>query len=73
MTYITDVYLSEILKKDVVDQFGRKLGILWDISIVPGLKYPAANKVILKNKRQYMTYRLSMSSFLIILSLRSTR
>ncbi len=52
MTYITDVYLSEILKKDVVDQFGRKLGILWDISIVPGLKYPAANKVILKNKRQ---------------------
>jgi len=52
MTYITDVYLSEILKKDVVDQFGRKLGILWDISIVPGLKYPAANRVILKDKRR---------------------
>jgi magnesium transporter len=52
MAYITDVYLSAILRKDVIDQFGRKLGILWDLVIIPGLKYPGVIKIILKNKRQ---------------------
>jgi CBS domain-containing protein/sporulation protein YlmC with PRC-barrel domain len=52
MAYITDVYLSEILKKDVVDQFGRKVGILWDLSIVPGAQYPSVNRLILRKGRQ---------------------
>ena len=52
MAYITDVYLSEILRKDVIDQFGRKLGILWDLVIVPGSKYPGVIKIILKEKKQ---------------------
>lgn len=52
MAYITDVYLSEILGKDVIDQFGKKLGILRDLIIVPGLKYPGVIKIILKNKKQ---------------------
>ncbi|OPY80573.1 MAG: Magnesium transporter MgtE [Syntrophorhabdus sp. PtaU1.Bin153] len=52
MAYITDVYLSEILNKDVVDQYGRKIGMLWDLSIVPGAEYPSVTRLILRKKRQ---------------------
>ena len=52
MAFITDVYLSEILNKDVIDQFGKRLGSLWDLLIVPGPKYPRVIKVILNNKRK---------------------
>ncbi|OPY65779.1 MAG: Magnesium transporter MgtE [Syntrophorhabdus sp. PtaU1.Bin002] len=52
MTYITDVYLSEILNKDVVDQYGRKIGMLWDLSIVPGAEHPSVTRLILRKKRQ---------------------
>ncbi len=52
MTYITDVYLSEILKKDVVDQFGRKVGALWDLTIVPGAELPSVTRLILRKRRQ---------------------
>jgi len=54
MAYITDVYLSEILKKDVVDQFGRKVGTLWDLSIIPGAEYPSVTRLILRKGRQLL-------------------
>ena len=54
MAYITDVYLSEILKKDVVNQFGRKVGVLWDLSIVPGTEYPSVTRLILRKGRQFL-------------------
>lgn len=54
MAYITDVYLSEILKKDVVDQFGRKVGVLWDLSIIPGTEYPRVTRLILRKGRQFL-------------------
>lgn len=54
MAFITDVYLSEIIRKDVIDQYGRKIGILWDLLIVPGVKFPSVTKLILKQgKRQF--------------------
>jgi CBS domain-containing protein/sporulation protein YlmC with PRC-barrel domain len=54
MAFITEVYLSEILKKDVVDQFGRKVGLLWDLSIVPGTEYPSVTRLILRKGRQFL-------------------
>lgn len=54
MAYITDVYLSEILKKEVVDQFGRKVGILWDLSIVPGHELPGVTRLILRKGGQLL-------------------
>jgi len=54
MAFITEVYLSEILKKEVVDQFGRKVGILWDLSIVPGTEYPNVTRLILRKGRQLL-------------------
>ena len=52
MAIITDVYFSEILRKQIIDQYGRKVGILWDLAIVPGVKYPSVIELILKNKNQ---------------------
>lgn len=52
MAFITDVYLSEVLNKDVIDQYGRRMGILWDLVIVPGAKFPSVIKLILKNRKQ---------------------
>jgi len=52
MTYITDVYLSEVLKKDVIDQHGKRMGALWDLVIVPGARFPGVIKLVLKNRKQ---------------------
>jgi magnesium transporter len=50
MPFITDVYLSEITNKDVIDQYGRKIGKLWDLVIVPGSKFPGVVKLIVKGR-----------------------
>ena len=52
MAYVADVYLSEVLKKDVIDQYGKKIGALWDMAIVPGAKSPSVVKLIIKNRQQ---------------------
>lgn len=49
MAFITDVYLSEILNKGVIDQYGRKSGILRDLTIAPGVSYPCISKLILQS------------------------
>ncbi len=53
MAYITDVYLSEILNKEVVDMYGQNMGILIDLSIVPGTEYPCVTKLILRKGRRW--------------------
>jgi len=52
MAYVADVYLSEVLKKDVIDQYGKKIGALWDMAIVPGAKSPSVVKLIIKSRQQ---------------------
>jgi CBS domain-containing protein/sporulation protein YlmC with PRC-barrel domain len=52
MAYITDVYLSEVLKKDIIDQHGKRIGALWDLVIVPGARFPGVIKLVLKNRKQ---------------------
>ncbi|MBA4417445.1 MAG: magnesium transporter MgtE [Syntrophus sp. (in: bacteria)] len=54
MAFITDVYLSEMLSKDVIDQFGRRVGVLWDLVIVPGIKHPGVIKLVVKNKSKLL-------------------
>jgi len=53
MTFITDVYLSEILKKDVINQYGKKIGGLWDLVIVPGIRFPSVTKLVIKDKNRF--------------------
>ncbi len=52
MAYITDVYFSEIFKKSVIDQHGKSIGILWDLVIAPGAKYPRIVKLILQRRKK---------------------
>jgi magnesium transporter len=54
MAFITDVHVSEVLKKDVIDQYGRQIGRLWDLAIVPGIKFPSVVKLILKTRNQIL-------------------
>lgn len=53
MAFITNVYLSEVLNKNVINQFGRRAGTLWDLVIEPGEKYPKVIKLILKKRGQF--------------------
>lgn len=52
MAYVADVYLSEVLRKDVIDQYGKKIGALWDMAIVPGAKSPSVIKLIIKSRKK---------------------
>lgn len=52
MAYITEVYASEVLQKDVIDQYGRKTGVLWDLAIGPGATCPRILKLILKVRQR---------------------
>jgi len=52
MAYVADVYLSEVLRKDVIDQYGKKVGALWDMAIVPGAKSPSVVKLIIKSRKR---------------------
>jgi magnesium transporter len=53
MAFITDVYLSEILLRNVIDQFGNKAGVLWDFAIGPGISYPCIQKLLLKTDKGF--------------------
>jgi magnesium transporter len=52
MAYVSDVYLSEILGKQVIDQYGREVGKLWDLQIVPGPANPRVNRLIIKQRNR---------------------
>lgn len=52
MAYVADVYLSEVFKKDVIDQYGKKIGALWDMAIVPGAKSPSVVRLIIKSRKK---------------------
>ena len=54
MAYLTEVYASEVLAKDVIDQYGRKAGVLWDLLIGPGTVYPFILKLIVKANGELM-------------------
>jgi len=73
MTYITDVYLSEVLKKNVIDQYGNRVGALWDLVIVPGAKFPGVIKLILVNRKKFFEVSIEnvhlFNKFVITLNL----
>ncbi len=56
MAYVADTYFSEILGKDVVDEYGKKIGALWDMAIVPGLESPSVAKLIIKTRKQLFQF-----------------
>src|SRR5512145_2679530 len=60
MAYVADVYLSEVLKKDVINQYGKKIGALWDMAIVPGTKSPSVVKLIIKSRKKLYEFPIDI-------------
>jgi magnesium transporter len=54
MAFVSDVYFSEVSGKDVLDQYGSRLGTLWDLAIVPGPIYPGVVKLILRKGKRLL-------------------
>lgn len=56
MAYVADVYFSEVFQKDVVDQYGKKMGVLWDMAIVPGARSPSVARLVIKRRQQFWEF-----------------
>lgn len=56
MAFVADIYLSEVLRKDVIDQYGKKIGVLWDMTIVPGAKSPKVVNLIIKSRKRFYEF-----------------
>lgn len=48
MAFFTDVYVSEILDKPIIDRYGRRTGVILDLVIGPGVLYPCILKLLVK-------------------------
>jgi CBS domain-containing protein/sporulation protein YlmC with PRC-barrel domain len=48
MQYVGEVFISEILKKPVLDQLGKEIGIIKDFSVTAGAVFPNIKSIILK-------------------------
>jgi magnesium transporter len=47
---VTELFLSSVLGKPVIDEFGREIGKLWDIIMVPGEIFPEVSQLLIKGK-----------------------
>ncbi len=59
MAFIADVHLSEILNKGVINQFGRRIGVLSDLVMAPGERYPYVKALILKRRNELLQVPVS--------------
>jgi magnesium transporter len=48
VAFFTDVYVSEILDKPIIDRYGRRAGLILDLVIGPGVHYPCILKLVIK-------------------------
>lgn len=55
MPYIGELFVSELLKKSVLDSRGEEIGILTDFILIPGDTFPAISAlVVTKRKKTYI-------------------
>jgi CBS domain-containing protein len=52
MQYVGEVFLSEIVKKPILDQSGKEIGIIRDFSVTAGAVFPQIKSLIVKKGRQ---------------------
>ncbi len=48
MQYVSEVFVSEILKKPVLDQSGKDIGVIWDFTVTPGAVFPQIMSFVIK-------------------------
>jgi magnesium transporter len=47
---VTELFLSSVLGKPVIDELGRDVGKLWDMVLVPGEVFPEVSLLLVKGK-----------------------
>ncbi len=47
---VTELFLSSVLGKPVIDELGRDVGKLWDMVLVPGEVFPEVSQLLVKGK-----------------------
>ncbi len=47
---VTELFLSSVLEKPVIDEFGRDIGKLWDLVLVPGEVFPEVSQLLIKGR-----------------------
>jgi magnesium transporter len=47
---VTELFLSSVLGKPVIDEFGRDIGKLWDMLLIPGEVFPEVSQLLIKGK-----------------------
>ncbi len=52
--YVGDVFVSELIKKPVLDQHGAEIGVIKDFSIAAGAVFPQIKHVILKSGKKLL-------------------
>ncbi len=52
---LNEVYFSRVLKKMVINEYGRKIGILVDLVMVPGEGFPQVSHLIVRQKKGTMS------------------
>ncbi|MFC1856226.1 magnesium transporter [Thermodesulfobacteriota bacterium] len=52
MQYVGEVFLSEIIKKPILDQTGHEIGIISDFTVTAGAMFPQIKAILLKQGRK---------------------
>jgi magnesium transporter len=52
---LNEVYFSRVLKKMVINEYGRKIGTLVDLVMVPGEGFPQVSHLIVRQQKQTVT------------------
>lgn len=64
MQYVGDVFLSEIIKKPILDQHGKEIGIIKDCSVTAGAVFPQIKSIIVKQGRTLLSLNAASIKYL---------
>src|SRR5512144_2723949 len=75
-TVMSDLFLSSVLGKPVIDQQGQEIGKLWDLVMIPGEGFPEVSHLLVKKRKLIFSFPwpeiMLFNSFVISVRTRST-
>ena len=64
MQYVGDVFLSEIVKKPILDQRGKEIGIIKDFSVTAGAVFPQIKSIIIRQGKNILSLHANSIKYL---------
>jgi CBS domain-containing protein len=64
MQYVGEVFISEIIKKPILDQLGKEIGIIKDFSVTAGAVFPQIKMIIIKRNGQLFQFPAASVKYL---------